>query len=48
MADSPVRFIAKISSMGDKFIILIPKERHAQAKKLKGKYVRVIVEEVTV
>jgi hypothetical protein len=31
--------------MGDKYIIIIPKEGHEQAEKLKGKQVRVLYDD---
>lgn len=40
-----VRFVGKISSMGDKLIVVIPKEFHDQVKKLKGKQVRVVIDD---
>jgi hypothetical protein len=34
--------------MGDKYIIIIPKEGHEQAEKLKGKQVRVLNQEIKI
>ena len=40
-----VKFIGKVSTMGDKLIIVIPKEFHKEISPLKGKQVKVVVEE---
>lgn len=40
-----VKFIGKVSTMGDKLIIVIPKEFHKDINPLKGKQVKVVVEE---
>lgn len=40
-----VKFVGKISSMGDKLIVVIPKEYHGEVKKLKGKQVRVVIDD---
>ncbi len=40
-----VRFIGKVSTMGDKLIIVIPKDNHKEIGPLKGKHVKVVVEE---
>lgn len=40
-----VKFIGKISSMGDKLIVVVPKEYHEQIKKLKAKQVRVLIDD---
>ena len=40
-----VKFIGKVSTMGDKLIIVIPKEFHREINPLKGKQVKVVVEE---
>jgi hypothetical protein len=39
------KFIGKISSMGDKLIIVIPKDFHKSVEKMKGKQVRVVVDD---
>jgi hypothetical protein len=39
------RFVGRITKMGDKYIIIIPKEGHEQAEKLKGKQVRVLYDD---
>ena len=36
-----VKFIGKVSTMGDKLIIVIPKEFHKEINPLKGKQVKV-------
>jgi antitoxin component of MazEF toxin-antitoxin module len=40
-----VKFIASISKMGDKLIIVIPKGFHKEIKPLKDKQIKVIVNE---
>lgn len=40
-----VKFIGKVSTMGDKLIIVIPKDFHKQIGPLKGQQVKVVVEE---
>jgi hypothetical protein len=40
-----LRFVGKISKMGDRMIITIPPEYHEQAKKLKGKHLRVVADD---
>jgi hypothetical protein len=43
-----VKFISKVSTMGaDRLFVQIPKENMKSAKDLKGKYVRVLLQEVT-
>jgi antitoxin component of MazEF toxin-antitoxin module len=42
---SEVKFIARISKMGDKLIIVIPTDYHKEIKALKGKQVRVRVDD---
>jgi hypothetical protein len=34
-----------MTKMGDKYIIIVPKELHIQAEKLKGKQVRVLFDD---
>jgi hypothetical protein len=41
-----MKFVGKVSVMGDKVLIVIPKEFHKQVEPFKGKYVKVTVEEV--
>jgi hypothetical protein len=41
-----MEFVGKISGQGDGLIIWIPKEFHKQAEKIKGKFLKVQVEEV--
>ena len=40
-----VKFVAKISPMGDKYIIIIPKDFHKAVKPLTSKQVRVRVDD---
>lgn len=40
-----VKFIARISKMGEKLIIVIPMDYHKDIKALKGKQVRVKVDD---
>jgi len=40
-----VRFVTVISKMGEKKIIVIPKDFHADLNKLKGKQVRVVIDD---
>ena len=40
-----VRFVSRVSNMGDRKIILIPKEYHGVIEKLQGKQVRVVVDD---
>jgi antitoxin component of MazEF toxin-antitoxin module len=40
-----VKFVGKVSTMGDKLIIVIPKDFHKQINPLKGQQVKVVVEE---
>ena len=40
-----VKFIARISKMGEKMIIVIPMDYHDEIKALKGKQVRVNVDD---
>ncbi len=43
-----VKFIAKVVTMGvDRLVIAIPKEKYKEAKPLKGKHVKVFLQEVT-
>jgi hypothetical protein len=43
-----VKFIGKVSRMGDdRYLIFFPKEYVKDGKRLKGKHVRVILEEVS-
>jgi hypothetical protein len=43
-----LKFISKVSTMGpDRLFIQIPKEHLKAAKGLKGKYVKVFIQEVT-
>lgn len=37
------KFVGKISSMGDAFVIWIPKEFHKDVKSLKGKQIKIIL-----
>jgi len=42
-----LKFVSKVSSMGkNRRIIEIPKDEHREADKLKGKNIKVIVEEL--
>ena len=40
-----VKFIARISKMGEKLIIVVPMDYHKEIKSLKGKQVRVKVDD---
>jgi antitoxin component of MazEF toxin-antitoxin module len=40
-----VKFIARISKMGEKLIIVVPMDYHKDIKSLKGKQVRVRVDD---
>ena len=40
-----VKFIARISKMGDKLIIVVPMDFHKEIKSLKGRQVRVKVDD---
>lgn len=40
-----LRFIGRITNMGDKEIIIVPKEFRKDSKVLKGKQVRVLVDD---
>lgn len=39
-----MKFVGKVAKMGDKLLIVIPKEHHKEAEKLQGKHVTVDVE----
>jgi hypothetical protein len=44
-----VKFIAKVTSMGeDRYMVIFPREQNKDGKHLKGKYVKVILEEITI
>jgi hypothetical protein len=47
MAALRTKFIARVTNMGDRIMIIFPKEQEKDAKQFKGKYVKVTVEEVT-
>jgi hypothetical protein len=40
-----LRFITKVTNMGDRKMVIFPKDRE-ETEFLKGKYVRVLVEEI--
>jgi hypothetical protein len=40
-----VKFVARISDMGEKQIIIIPKDFHKLSAKMKGKQVKVILDD---
>jgi antitoxin component of MazEF toxin-antitoxin module len=40
-----VKFIARISKMGEKLIIVVPMDYHKEIKSLKGKQIRVKVDD---
>jgi hypothetical protein len=40
-----IRYVAKISSQGENLIIWIPKEHHDSAKKMKGKQVKITIDD---
>ncbi len=40
-----MKFVGKISSMGGNLIVWIPKEFHNEANKLKGKQVRIRIDD---
>lgn len=40
-----VKFVAKVTKMGDKRIIIVPKDFHDDVEVLEGKQVRVIVDD---
>ena len=43
-----VKFISKVSTMGqDRYLVFFPKDFSKYGKRLKGKHVRVILEEMT-
>ena len=41
-----MKFVGKVSKMGDKLIVVIPKEHHKDAEKLREKPVKVSLDEV--
>jgi hypothetical protein len=43
-----MKFIAKMTTMGDRCIIIVPMENKPQALKMKGKHIRVDAEEITI
>lgn len=40
-----IKYVAKISSQGENYVLWIPKEFHKQVEKLKGKQVRVVIDD---
>ncbi len=40
-----VKFVAKVTKMGDKRIIIVPKDFHDAVEVLEGKQVRVVVDD---
>jgi hypothetical protein len=40
-----LKFVGRISSQGDNLIIWIPKEFHKDAKQLKGKQVKILIDD---
>lgn len=40
-----VKFVGKVSSMGDKMIVVIPKDFHESTKKMKGKQVKITIDD---
>ena len=40
-----LKFVGRISSQGKNLIVWIPKEFHKEAKSLKGKQVRVVIDD---
>jgi len=38
-----IKFVARMASQGEALIIWIPKDKHTEAKKMKGKEVKVII-----
>jgi hypothetical protein len=40
-----LKFVGRISSQGDNLIIWIPKEFHKYAKQLKGKQVKILIDD---
>ena len=40
-----VKFVGKISTMGDKLIVVIPKDFHKDSVKMKGKQVKVVIDD---
>jgi hypothetical protein len=43
--DMQIKYVAKISSQGDNFVVWIPKEYHDQVKKMKGKQVKITIDD---
>ena len=41
------KFITKVTNMGERILVIFPKERE-ETKRLKGKFVRITVEEIPV
>jgi antitoxin component of MazEF toxin-antitoxin module len=44
-SDMQIKYVAKISSQGENFIVWIPKEYHDQVKKMKGKQVKITIDD---
>jgi hypothetical protein len=42
-----LKFIAKMTTMGDRCVIIIPKEEKPKAAKMVGKHIKVEAEEIT-
>ena len=42
-----LKFITKVTNMGERILVIFPKERE-ETKRLKGKFVRITVEEIPV
>ena len=40
-----LKFITKVTNMGDRILVIFPKDKE-ETLRLKGKYVRVLVEEI--
>jgi antitoxin component of MazEF toxin-antitoxin module len=40
-----LKFVGRVSSQGNNLIVWIPKEFHKDAKQLKGKQVRIVIDD---
>jgi hypothetical protein len=46
MEMAQLKFVGRISSQGENLIIWIPKEFHKHAKSLKGRQVKIVIDDI--
>ena len=48
MASIRFKFIAKVTNMGERTMVIFPKEHDKENKRLRGKFARITVEEIPI